>query len=136
MPRDYKWAAQSLPPGLVTIGELGVLLGLGRHQARRMLLRSGYPCKLYTRKWRGDNGQGYTRKCYGVPLMTFFHLSKERSVFVMERVLRAMGRLMTRAERRKLKPGIKWLTATTRAIELPTWLKTQSVSSHDRRRGS
>ncbi len=119
MPRDYKWAAQSLPPDLVSIGELGILLGLGRHQARRLLLKSGYPCKLYTKHWRGDNGRGYTRRTYGIPPVTFRLLLKERSAFWMQRALRAMGRLMTRAERRQMQPGVDWLLQRTRQLHPP-----------------
>ena len=67
MPRDYSWARQFVPRSCGTIGELGILLGVGRHQARRRLLQSGLPCKLITRRWRHPDGSWYVRRTYAIP---------------------------------------------------------------------
>lgn len=53
---------------MLTIGDLAALLGVGRHQARRILLVSGLPCKLVTRHWHGIDGRAYTRKTWAVPV--------------------------------------------------------------------
>jgi hypothetical protein len=64
--RDYGWARTVVPQDKLTLGELADLLGVGRHQARRLLLASGLPSRLLTRKW-SYNGHRYGRKTYSIP---------------------------------------------------------------------
>ena len=52
MPRDYSWAARVVGRNAYTLREVGIMLGVGRHQARRRLLQSGLPYRLISRHWR------------------------------------------------------------------------------------
>ena len=73
MPRDYSWARRILRRDQVTIGELGWMLGVGRHQARRRLLASGLPYKLVTRRWKDPwyvEDHWYVRRTYAIPART------------------------------------------------------------------
>jgi hypothetical protein len=61
--RDYTWTRRSIQDDMFSVGDLALWLGLGRHQARRVLLHSGLPCRLITRHWWDPRtGRGYTRK--------------------------------------------------------------------------
>ncbi len=64
---DYSWARRFVPRSCGTVGELAILLGVGRHQARRRLLASGLPCWLLTRRWKDLNGSWYVRRAWVVP---------------------------------------------------------------------
>ncbi len=70
MPRDYSWARRFVPRSCGTVGELAILLGVGRHQARRRLLQSGLPCRLITRRWKDPDGAWYVRRTYAIPVAT------------------------------------------------------------------
>lgn len=70
MPRDYTWSRRTIGRNKLCIGELGTLLGVGRHQARRLLLQSGLPCRLITRRWRDSDGSWYSRRTYAIPPAT------------------------------------------------------------------
>ncbi len=70
MGRDYTWARRFVPRGCGTLGELAILLGVGRHQARRRLLQSGLPCRLITRRWKDHEGAWYVRRTYAIPAPT------------------------------------------------------------------
>lgn len=64
----YHWARRSIPADLWTLGDLALLLGIGRHQARRVLLKSGVPCCLVAKHWRDKHtGRGFTRKAWALP---------------------------------------------------------------------
>lgn len=68
MPRDYTWARRTIPDYMLSVGELSLLLGTGRHQARRILIRSGFPCRLIKRHWRDPSrARGYTRRAWAIP---------------------------------------------------------------------
>lgn len=66
MARDYSWARQTIPRDCLTVGEIALLLGVGRHAARRRLLKAGLPARLVVRHWR-HGGQLYTRRCWAIP---------------------------------------------------------------------
>ena len=70
MPRDYSWARRFVPRSCGTVGELAILLGVGRHQARRRLLQSGLPCRLITRRWKNPDGAWQVRRTYAIPVPT------------------------------------------------------------------
>ena len=71
MPRDYSWARQTIPQHTLTIGQLAAFLGVERHQARRLLVRSGLPCRLVVRRWMDDDRERwFVRKAWAVPLET------------------------------------------------------------------
>lgn len=68
MSRDYTWARRSIPSDFFTVRDLSLLLGLGRHQTRLILIRSGLPCRLIKRHWRSPTtGRGYTRRAWAIP---------------------------------------------------------------------
>ncbi len=69
MARDYSWSRRWLPPGTWNIGDLAIMLGLGRHRTRRILLASGLPCRLIRRRW-SYRGRGYSRRFYSIPDLT------------------------------------------------------------------
>lgn len=71
MPRDYSWARQAIPCNMATVGELAIILGVGRHQARRRLLASGLPVKLVTRRWKDQDECWWVRRTWAIPLETF-----------------------------------------------------------------
>lgn len=65
---NYFWARLTIPANMMTLGELSLLLGTGRHQARRILIRSGLPCRLIKRHWRSPTTErGYTRRAWAIP---------------------------------------------------------------------
>ena len=72
MARDYSWARQVVGKRNFTIGELAGLLGVGRHAARRRLLKSGLQCKLITRRWRHPVHRScwYVRRTWQIPIDT------------------------------------------------------------------
>lgn len=73
----YQWSRASIPPKMHTVGELGIMLGLGRHQARRRLVASGLPYTIYVRRWKNPaNGQPYSRRAIGIPQSTAGELVK------------------------------------------------------------
>ena len=94
MPRDYRWARKFIPHDCATIGELGILLGLGRHEARRRLLKSGLPCRLITRRWKNPDGAWQVRRTYAIPVATaeaLFYGGIEREWKRDVRFLRRLG---------------------------------------------
>ncbi len=96
MPRDYSWARRILRRDQVTIGELGMMLGVGRHQARRRLVASGLPCRLVTRRWKDPwyEDRWYARRTYAIPARTAHILLWQH--------LERDGRRMLRAARIRL----------------------------------
>ncbi len=91
---DYSWARRFVPRSCGTVGELAIILGVGRHQARRRLLASGLPCKLITRRWRDSGGSWYVRRTYSVPVATakaLFYGGIEREWKKDVRLLTRMG---------------------------------------------
>ncbi len=94
---DYSWARRILRRDQVTIGELGWMLGVGRHQARRRLLASGLPCRLITRRWRDPwyvEDHWYVRRTYAIPART--------ADILLWQHLERDGRAMLRAGRIRL----------------------------------
>ncbi len=69
MARDYSWARRWAPAGTWTVGDLAIMIGLGRHQTRRILLASKLPYRLIRRRW-SYGGRGYARKYYVIPSST------------------------------------------------------------------
>ena len=67
---EYSWARRFISRDCLTVGEVALLLGVGRHQARRRLLQSGLPCKLIVRRWRHPDGNWYNRQTYAIPPAT------------------------------------------------------------------
>lgn len=67
---DYSWADGVVGQDCVSIGTLGTLLRVGRHQARRRLVASGLPYRVYRRVWTHPSGRIYTRKAIAVPLIS------------------------------------------------------------------
>ena len=85
MARDYSWARRTAPRGWLTLGDLAELLAVGRHQARRKLLQSGLPCRLFTRRWRDPvDGCWYKRR--------FWALRRETADLLFELELLKLGR--------------------------------------------
>lgn len=79
MPDDYPWARHSIPTGLWTLAELAQLLDVGTHQARRILLKSGLPCRLITKHWWDrQTGRGFTRKAWALSGIVALVLLLER----------------------------------------------------------
>ncbi len=78
MARDYSWSRNSIPTRMNTIGEVAGLLGLSRWQARRRLVASGLPYRVYTRRWTNPNsGKWYSRRAIGIPQKTAAELLKQ-----------------------------------------------------------
>jgi hypothetical protein len=64
---DYAWARRSVPSNYFTLGDLSLLLGVGRHQARRILINSRLPCRLIKRHWQyGYPRRNYVRKAWAL----------------------------------------------------------------------
>jgi hypothetical protein len=76
---NYHWARRSIPTDLWTLGELAQLLGVSRHQARRILLKSCLPCHLVAKHWWDKRtGLGFTRKAWALPVTAALVLLLER----------------------------------------------------------
>jgi hypothetical protein len=92
MPSDYAWARATISGRMLTVGDLAALLGVGRHQARRILLASGLPCRLITRHWRERRcGTPYTRKTWAVPVEVACLLRLLRTRQMLQRAGRQIG---------------------------------------------
>ena len=74
---NYQWSRRSIPKRMLTIFELGRLLGLGRHQVLRRLKSSGLPFRTYIRRWTDPStGKRYVRRATGIPQQTAGELIK------------------------------------------------------------
>lgn len=92
MCENYAWARQTIPPRMLTIGDLALFLGVGRHQARRILLGSRLPCRLITRHWRDRrHGTPYTRRTWAVSVEVACLLRLLRTRRAMQRAGRQIG---------------------------------------------
>lgn len=98
MARDYQWAARTVPKGYWTIGDVAFMLGVGRHAARRRLLRSGLPAKLITRYWQ-HGGHLYRRRALAVPEVSAMILFAEAQRALFRRAGKTGRPLLRNIER-------------------------------------
>jgi hypothetical protein len=92
---DYAWAAIAVGPHRRTLGDLGVVLGVQRHRARRILINSPavHVSRLVRRRWQAPDGRVFTRSAWSVPVAAIRFLVLEREA---PAVLRLARRLRTK----------------------------------------
>lgn len=95
--RGYDWARRTIPRGHWAIGDVAFLLGVGRHAARRRLLKSGLPARLITRYWR-YGGYLYRRKAWAVPGLSVAILFAESQRALLRRAGKTGCHLLRKIE--------------------------------------